>query len=98
MPYEAFLVSSSLKTIFSQGCHNVGAFNRDQDEIQSFILMKTYALNPCDLATIHPVDKQVIKFKLNVDQDTMLTLFHTGSGRYVTIRGGHNVHALIFSL
>ena len=31
-------------------------------------------------------------------QSKSLTLFHIGSGRYVTTRGGHNVHALIFSL
>ena len=72
MPYEAQLVSSSLKTIFSHGCHNVGAFNRQQDDIQNFIQMKTYALNPCDSATINPQDNQVIKFKLSLDNDTIL--------------------------
>ena len=72
MPYEAQLVSSSLKTIFSQGCHNVGAFNRQQNDIQNFIQMKTYALNPCDSATINPQDNQVIKFKLSMDNDTIL--------------------------
>ena len=72
MPYEAYLVSSSLKTIFSQGCNNIGAFNRDQRELNSFILMKNYALNPCEPQTINPADSQIVKFKLSTDNDIML--------------------------
>ena len=72
MPYEAYLVSSSMKTIFAQGCHNVGAFNKDQSQLNSYILSKTYALCPCDSASVNPADSQVIKFKISTDNDTML--------------------------
>ena len=60
MPYEANLVSFSLKTIFSEGCHNVGAFNSETNDTQAFILMKGYALNACKAAVINPNDNQVI--------------------------------------
>ena len=34
--------------------------------------MKTYALNACEAAVINPNDNLVIKFKLNIDQDSMM--------------------------
>ena len=40
--------------------------------LQNFILIKTYALNPCDSATINPADSQMIKFKLSVDNDIII--------------------------